>query len=153
VVGVGVEVEVEVVVVVGVEVGVEVKSKRQRLHDRCWEKMSRIVRLKYADDNGYVRCYTCPTVKHWKEMHAGHFKHNRLDFDERNIRPQCPQCNQHGHGKLDIFADNLRTELGENEYAKLILASNNEKKMGEFELDLLKGVLHKQMKILEKRKL
>jgi hypothetical protein len=57
---------------------------------------SRYIRQKWADDNGYVKCCTCPTVKHWKEMHCAHFIGRAkipTRWLEENLRPACPSCN------------------------------------------------------------
>jgi len=45
-------------------------------------------------------------------MHAGHYIHNRLDFDQRNIRVQCPKDNTYLHGRLDVYTIKLIEELG-----------------------------------------
>ena len=54
------------------------------------------IRQKWADSNGFVKCCTCPTVKHWKEMHCAHFigrASNPTRWLEENLRPACPSCN------------------------------------------------------------
>ena len=58
---------------------------------------SQYIRLKYADSNGIVRCYTCNIAKHWTLMQCGHFAKRGnllLRYDERNCRPQCQGCNE-----------------------------------------------------------
>ena len=35
--------------------------------------VSKYVRLKYANKKGMVRCYTCNTIKYYKQIHCGHF--------------------------------------------------------------------------------
>lgn len=77
---------------------------------------SKYIRLKYADESGMVACYTCSTVKHWKEMQNGHWiPRNNLAtrFEERNCRPQCVGCNMFNRGRPDEFAVRLIRE-GEN---------------------------------------
>lgn len=74
---------------------------------------SQYIRLKYADDNGWVKCYTCPTVLFWKEIENGHFKKRGnllLRLDERNCRPQCPSCNGGKDGNLGVYRSNLEIE-------------------------------------------
>ena len=54
------------------------------------------IRQKFADDSGSVRCCTCPTVKHWKEMHCAHYVERTKTATrwlEENLRPACPSCN------------------------------------------------------------
>ncbi len=65
-----------------------------RLFDRVF---STYIRMKYADENGNVKCCTCPKIDHWKHMQAGHYISRTwmyLRFDERNVHPQCPTCNE-----------------------------------------------------------
>jgi hypothetical protein len=76
---------------------------------------SQYIRLKHADKNGYVKCYTCSTVRHWKEMQNGHFVSRTYlitRFNENNCRPQCVGCNMFHHGKPLDFEENLKKELG-----------------------------------------
>lgn len=76
---------------------------------------SQYIRLKYANERGMVKCFTCPTVKYWTMVDNGHYvKRGHLMFrlDERNCRPQCKDCNgdQKTNGKQHIFAENLEKE-------------------------------------------
>lgn len=59
-----------------------------------------------------AQCYTCKHWFAWKVMNAGHFIHNKLDFDERNVHPQCVQCNLWKHGNLGRYAYYLIKEYG-----------------------------------------
>lgn len=68
--------------------------------------LQKLVRLKPADDNGYVRCVTCGEWAHWKDMQGGHFisrKSTKWKLVEENVHPQCPGCNgflmKYGNGK------------------------------------------------------
>ena len=57
---------------------------------------SQYIRQKWADHAGMVKCCTCPTVKHWKEMHCAHFVERTKTATrwlEENLRPACPSCN------------------------------------------------------------
>ena len=68
---------------------------------KAWDEFSLYIRRLYADRNGFVKCYTCGTVKHYKEMQAGHFVDGRgtmVLFDERLVFPQCYICNCMKHG-------------------------------------------------------
>jgi NAD-dependent SIR2 family protein deacetylase len=49
---------------------------------------------------------------HWKRLQAGHYFHNKLDFDRRNLRPQCPRCNKWLRGNLAVYGVRLTKELG-----------------------------------------
>lgn len=97
------------------------KSKRKSVGKPSMAKLkkkldalfSQYIRQKYADENGMVKCYTCSTVKHWKEIQNGHWiPRNNLAtrFSEENCRPQCVGCNMFQKGRPDEFAVNLIKE-------------------------------------------
>ena len=75
------------------------KKKRKSLAavvEDCAVLLQKLVRLKAADSNGYVKCVTCPDVDHWKNMQGGHFisrNHTATKLMEENIHPQCKGCN------------------------------------------------------------
>lgn len=93
-------------------------KKIKSLHKACWKLMSELVRRKRDIGNGVVRCYTCNTPYHWKDMDAGHFEHggssslSLLDFHEDNLRPQCTRCNQYLSGNMAVYKDKLVKEIG-----------------------------------------
>ena len=73
------------------------------------------VRMSYADDNGMVHCYTCSSVRHYKELDAGHAVpglKNHCRYDIRIIRPQCDTCNRRKSGNLSVFIPKLIKEIG-----------------------------------------
>lgn len=88
------------------------KSELKTWRNKTWKLMSEWVRRKEADWRGYVPCYTCGVPHPWKELHAGHFQHGKLDFDERNLKPQCAACNTYNGGRLDVYAMRLVSEHG-----------------------------------------
>ena len=45
-------------------------------------------------------------------MQAGHFIHNKLDYDERNIHAQCVHCNKYLSGNLGRYANHLIKDYG-----------------------------------------
>jgi hypothetical protein len=59
--------------------------------------LQRIVRIKAADENGYVSCVTCGVTRQWNDgMQGGHFISRRYTahkLSEENIHPQCAKCN------------------------------------------------------------
>ena len=58
--------------------------------------MQKLVRMKAADDNGYVSCITCGRVAHYKTMDGGHYfsrRQTRLKLFSGNCHPQCKRCN------------------------------------------------------------
>lgn len=77
---------------------------------------SQWIRIKDADDNGMVNCFTCGSHKHWKEMHAGHFmsrRHHSTRWDETNVQVQCPKCNLFNQGEQYKFGRYLDQKFGE----------------------------------------
>jgi hypothetical protein len=80
------------------------------------------IRTKYADDNGIVKCYTCPYRDHYKKLQNGHLVSRYFTatrYDERNCRPQCMTCNIWRNGMTPVFSANLEKELGEGITAEL----------------------------------
>lgn len=83
-----------------------------RMHDKAWEQFSIYIRQRGANKEGFNSCITCSLRLHWKDLHAGHFRHNVLDFDEINLNAQCPGCNTYRAGKLDIYGRMLTLRYG-----------------------------------------
>ena len=94
------------------------KSKRKKLiplpklRKKVWTLMSEYIRSKAANHQGYVHCYTCGKQDNWRSMDAGHFIHNKLDFDPRNLKIQCGRCNRYLRGNLGVYAIKLVQEYG-----------------------------------------
>jgi Bacteriophage Lambda NinG protein len=99
----------------------QLKKKADKLY-------SEVLRRKAANSGGQVKCYTCSTIKHWKEMQCGHFVTRTittLRYHEKNTRPQCPGCNLFKQGCPDIFAYNLTKEYGNEILGELQTIRNN----------------------------
>lgn len=74
---------------------------------------SKYIRWKYADENGYLFCYTSGEWIHISEAQCGHFISRscmHLRWDERNCRPQSGKDNVALHGNLAVFAQKLNAE-------------------------------------------
>ena len=84
------------------------------LHEKLWKLFSFYIRQRDK-----WTCYTCGKVGEGAEIHAGHFKHGVLDFDEMNIHAQCVSCNKWKSGKLDVYAENLIRDYGLKEFKAL----------------------------------
>jgi hypothetical protein len=67
-------------------------------------------------------CFTCLKVGN----QAGHFRHNKLDFDEMNLNCQCPYCNLFIHGNLGIYAVKLIEKYGKDKVDDLVFRSNTQ---------------------------
>ena len=51
--------------------------------------------------SAWVRCYTCGSIAHWKDMDCGHFIQRKMTgvrWDWRNTRIQCTKCNCYDEG-------------------------------------------------------
>jgi hypothetical protein len=79
------------------------KSELKKAKEKAWKVFSLFIRLKYSNSFGDCRCVTCGTVKHYKEMHAGHFidgRNNSVLYNEDLVYPQCFHCNSKMPGCL-----------------------------------------------------
>jgi len=77
---------------------------------------SRYTRLKDADENGLVACYTCRVKYHYKKMHAGHYGlrgYLNTRWDEMNVKPQCGVDNLWRKGEPILFREHLIEDYGE----------------------------------------
>ena len=111
----------------------KVKGKRKKLpsikslRKRVWAQFSIFIRTRDADEFGIVTCCTCPARHHWGsgQIHAGHWIHGRLDFDERNIHGQCRNDNFYSHTKVNTaYACFMAKKYGAEDMDELRLLSN-----------------------------
>lgn len=89
------------------------------------------IRLRKADKNGMVKCYTCGKLMHYTEAQAGHFqsrRHYALRHNETNVQNQCVSCNIFNQGNQYQFGENLKKEYGEKAVEILMLKKNNHTK-------------------------
>lgn len=89
-------------------------------------EFSIFMRVSRADHEGFLRCFTCPAIIHWKEAQNSHFRlrANQLTrFDENNTRPACQSCNMEHGGRPEIFEEELRDEIGDEAVDDLIKKS------------------------------
>lgn len=104
-----------------------------KLKKKLWRIFSEYTRKKYADEDGMVKCISCPSIKHWKEVHAGHYIPKSLGlsiyFEEKNVHPQCVACNLFMSGNLSSYAIELRKKYGENILEELNTIKNREMKL------------------------
>ena len=85
------------------------------LKKKAWTEFLKYIRLKNADRDGYVQCYTCGRKMFWKEAQAGHGlsgRGNSILFDEEIVKPQCASCNIFKGGNYDSFHSRLIEENG-----------------------------------------
>ena len=91
------------------------KNARAKAKKRAWDIFSKWIRLRDSDENGMVKCITCPSKKHWKDMDAGHYitraKESTL-FMEENVSGQCGGCNRFQGGKFLEHAQAVDRKFG-----------------------------------------
>ena len=94
---------------------------------------STYIRLKYADEDLNVKCFTCDKVYHYKKIQNGHFYSRSilsLRYDEQNCRPQCYGCNIAQKGNYIEYYKRLEKEIGKGGMDYLEYKRHQTKKMG-----------------------
>ena len=89
------------------------KRKRSTVVKQLDKVFSQYIRLKYANLDGFVDCFTCGRSYHWKKIQCGHFMSRAryaTRWDEENCRPQCYGCNVMQQGRQYEFAKGLDAE-------------------------------------------
>ena len=103
------------------------KQKLSTVKARLWKVVSRYIRTKAADANGYASCVTCGVIKHFTELQAGHFipkkRGNSIYFVEENIHPQCVRCNNYESGNLIEYSRYMKDMYGEEKIDELLALS------------------------------
>lgn len=109
------------------------KTPLQNARDRADAYFSKYIRLLYADDNGYLTCYTHKTPRpfHYSQVDNGHYISRKVlsvRYDIRNCRPQCVFCNRGNYGEEKTFRQRLIQEIGEQEVLKLEAKAKEQQK-------------------------
>lgn len=106
----------------------------------CWRWFSLYIRLRYADSQGLVQCFTCPTIQNYKKMDCGHGitrQHAPTFLDERNNHPQCANCNWLEEGRKDRYKENVDKKYGAGTWDKLEILSKTTLHRNNFEWKVL----------------
>ena len=93
---------------------------------RTWKAFSKYIRTKYSDGEN-CECFTCGTVKPWKEMQAGHGisgRTNAILFLEEIVRPQCVACNMFKGGMYEVFVPKLIDLYGREGFDEFVRLKN-----------------------------
>ena len=126
------------------------KITRKGLIKKLDTVFSLYIRQRYADKNGMVKCCTCSTVKHWKEMDCGHFmsrKYMSTRYDEDNCSTQCKSCNVFRYGEAYLFSKFLGSRLSEKLYKK----SRKTKKYANVDLEEMIEIYKKKVELLDNK--
>ena len=101
---------------------------------------STYIRMRDVDDNGMVKCCTCPTVLHWKRMDCGHFRKRAnlsTRWNEFNAANQCRICNGSEDGEYDKMELHLIRKFGAKVMCGVIEKSHTTWKPMQYEIDEL----------------
>jgi hypothetical protein len=111
------------------------------MDDKLWKAFSEYIRRRNADENGMVKCFTCSSFKHWKEMQAGHGiprQHWGTRYDEKNVQSQCRKCNCFEQGEQAEFSKQVDLKYGAGTWGLLIIKKHLvRKRPSKFEIDAL----------------
>jgi len=112
------------------------KISRKGLVKKLDKVFSIYIRTRHAKE-GYVKCVTCGTRKHWKEVDAGHFCSRRFmstRFHPQNVHTQCKKCNCFGAGENYLMGKYIDKTYGEGTADELITMSRQIKKFTDQDL-------------------
>lgn len=116
------------------------------------ETFSRYIRLRDADEHGYIKCISCGRIHHFTEMDCGHYvnrSHMATRFDEQNCNGQCRACNRFDEGNNIGYTRGLIAKYGPQVIDLLYLKKHNIKKWDTFELEALIAHYKKEITKLE----
>jgi len=98
------------------------------------------IRLRDADDDGYIRCCTCGRVKKWREADCGHFIKRQfvgVRFSEFNCHAQCKGCNNFLQGNDVNYSQFIIEKYGRDRFDLLMSAKRKSGKISQFEVDII----------------
>jgi len=130
-------------------------TERQELIKKLDKIFSQYIRLRDADDNGYVRCCSSNVAVNWKEADCGHFiprEHMATRWCEYNCHAQSVNANRFLDGDMDRYADFIVDKYGEYTLNKLYGMKRQSRKWGLFELKEMIKVYRDHVKKLKKEK-
>ena len=119
------------------------KLSRSKIVKKLDAIFSQYIRLKDADYNGNVTCFTCGKVEHYKKgMQCGHFqsrKYYATRWLELNVAVQCAGCNVFRYGEQFLFSKYLDKKYGDGTAEELYIKSREIVKFSNDELlDMIK---------------
>ena len=111
-------------------------KSRQDLIRQADKVFSRYVRTR-GENSEYNECFTCNRTFPWAGMDAGHFMSRRYlntRWHPVNVWPQCKECNQIKHGRVDVFEAKLRARFGNEAIDELIFLAHSLDKVTEADI-------------------
>lgn len=135
------------------------KLSNTALQNKVAEKLQELVRLKYADKDGYITCVTCNKRGYWEKdgMQGGHFiERAKLRLVEENIHPQCEGCNgfkmKHSVACVLDYEDYMVDTYGRDFVYQLRIRANQPQKYSMPELRDMLADLKTRIKELREEK-
>jgi len=113
------------------------------------------IRLRDADDLGFVKCYTSGRYYHYKSIHAGHFMSRKClstRYCELNVQPQSIADNLFGQGEQYKFGLNLDAQYGEGTAESLQIKSRQIQKFSRVDYEEKISYYKEVVKNLKKEK-
>lgn len=114
-----------------------------RWHKEAKVAFQKYVRLRDANDQGDVKCVTCPKVGKWNDnFDGGHFiraGNRSICFDERNCHSQCKGCNNYGNGQWERYALFIKDRYGLDTLEFLLSQTGVECLRSKIELEEIKN--------------
>jgi len=132
--------------------------KTRDLEKKLDRVFSEYIRLRDADDNGYVWCITCGRPHYWSDGHqinCGHFiprGRKATRYDERNCHGQCVMCNKYKSGEWDVYEQRMIELYGKETVGELKLKSKIGGSYDAYSLQLLIDEYRQKVKQLKKEK-
>lgn len=131
------------------------KVSRKGLVKKLDTIFSIYIRLRKANKQGIVTCYTCGKQDYYKKMQCGHFmsrKHYSTRWEEFNCQVQCYSCNVMKYGEQYKYGLELKKEYGEDLPEELLTMSRQIVKFSNDDLlDMINR--YKQLVDLKKKEL
>jgi len=81
------------------------------------------IRLRNADENGTIECFTSGQLMHYKKAHAGHYisrRHLSTRWDETNVQAQSVKENIFNQGNAPVYAIKLDERFGDGTAKSLV---------------------------------
>lgn len=85
-----------------------IKRKKELTPQQTLDSIvSKVIRLESSDTNGMVQCVTCKRYFNWQIIQCGHFQRRgnlSTRYEQKNLGPQCEECNCYNDGENELFA-------------------------------------------------
>ena len=130
------------------------KVSRKSLVKKLDAIFSEYIRLRKANKQGIVTCYTCGKKAYWKGqgMQNGHFmsrKSYSTRWEELNCQVQCYSCNVMRFGEQYKYGLELQKEYTKDLPEQLLIQSKQIKKFSNIDLE---DMINKYKNLVDKRK-